>query len=99
MEDKVIQLKKAKKKVMKSFQTLSWKEAKIETLKKCKGDKITALGEWINDIGKTKEETPTNNLNDDKIVKMENNYYILEKRRLGYYFFEYCEKEFNSGSE
>ena len=45
------------------------------------------------------EETITNNLDDEKMVKMDRRIYILEKRRLGSDFCEYCEMEFMAGSQ
>ena len=74
-------------------------EVKIETLEKCMGDSTTILGERMGAIEKQIEETNIKNTDDDKIVRFEKRIYILEKRRLGSDFCEYCQKEFNSGSE
>ena len=77
-------------------------EARFQALEKGAGDKISLLEEKLSAIEKKNEENEeiiTNNINDDIINKMERKIYILERRRLGADFCEYCEMEFMSGSE
>jgi chromosome segregation ATPase len=64
-------------------------EAKLETIEKGFCEKTSVLEESNN----------TNYQNDEKIKAMERQIYILEKRRLGSDFCEFCEKEFKSGCE
>jgi hypothetical protein len=73
--------------------------AVLETLEKRIVDKTNALEEKLNSIVKNREETRNNKSNDDKIVAMEKKIYILEKRRLGSDFCEFCDQEFMLGSE
>ena len=44
-------------------------------------------------------ENNSKHLNDDKNKKMESRIYVLEKRRLGSDFCDFCDEEFNLGSE
>ena len=52
-----------------------------------------------NVIEKNDEENHTGKFVNDKIESMERKIYILEKRRLGSDFCDFCEKEFMLGSE
>ena len=60
-------------------------------------DKTNVLQEKLTAIEKSKGETYTNN--DDEIEKLEKRIYILERRRLGSDFCEYCDMEFKLGCE
>ena len=71
----------------------------IETLEKHVNDTSSVLVEKLNAIEKNKKENTTNTLYDEKIKSMEMKIYILEKRRLGSDFCEYCSKEFKLGCE
>jgi hypothetical protein len=55
--------------------------------------------EKFRDIEKKFEESITNNLNYEKINTVERKLYVLEKRRLGSDFCDYCELEFKAGCE
>jgi hypothetical protein len=54
-------------------------EVKIETLEKCIRDSSTVLAERMSAVDKQIQETNVNNINDDKIVRLEKRICILEK--------------------
>ena len=83
-------------KIKDSVDKLKEMGATIETLQKILSDTSRELQKHINYIVKRKEDTHTN---DDKIATIERKLDILEKRRIGSKFCEYCEKEFKSGCE
>ena len=60
---------------------------------------IGALEGKLSDLEKNMEVIDTNNSNNKKIDSMERKIYILEKRRLGSDFCDFCDKEFMLGSE
>jgi hypothetical protein len=73
---------------------------------KCKECEFVGKNREGLNIHMKRDHGPTNRceesaetINDDKMNKMERRIYILEKRRLGSDFYEFCEKEFMSGSE
>ena len=74
-------------------------EAKIDTLENLISDKLRVFEEKFRDIEKKFEESITNNLNYEKINTVERKLYVLEKRRLGSDFCDYCELEFKAGCE
>ena len=77
----------------------------IESEKNLLESRLNTLEEKVDEnirefeIKISKEETNSENLKDDKMKAMERRLYILEKRRLGSHFFEFCEEEFKLGSE
>ena len=73
--------------------------AVIESLEKRISDKVDALEEKLNSIENDSEDTKTKKSNDDKFEALEKKIYILEKRRLGSDFCEFCDFEFKLGSE
>ena len=60
-------------------------------------DKTSVLHEKLSAIEEKKEESHTNT--DDKLEILEKQIYILERRRLGSDFCEYCDLEFKLGCE
>ena len=53
----------------------------------------------VQENGKSNTDTNTNNLYNDKIESMARKIYILEKRRLGSDFCDFCDREFKQGCE
>ena len=77
------------------------KDLQIDNLQKTIEVLETKITKFIenNTIEKNKEDTHTNNLHTDKIESMDRKIYILEKRRLGSDFCDFCDKEFKLGCE
>ena len=69
-------------------------EVTIDTLEKRFSDGTTKIEERLHAFEKKNEES-----NVDKIKTMEKRIYVLEKRRLGSDFCDYCDQEFKAGSE
>jgi hypothetical protein len=69
-------------------------EVKFDTLKKRFNDDSPKLEERLHAVEKKNEES-----NVEMIKTMEKRIYILEKRRLGSEFCDYCKHEFKAGSE
>ena len=69
-------------------------ESRLNTLEERVDENIREFEKKI-----SKEETNSENSKDDKMKAMERRLYIMEKRRLGSDFCEFCDEEFKLGSE
>ena len=63
--------------------------------------RLNTFEEKVDDIENkmTTEENNSKHKNDDKLKAMERKIYVLEKRRLGSDFCDFCDEEFILGSE
>ena len=78
------------------------KDIQIENLQKTIDVLETKITKFLenNDVEKNKEDNDKiDNFNNDKIEAIERKVYILEKRRLGSDFCDFCDKEFKLGCE
>ena len=98
-EDEIITKREFDDKISKLEQIIAEQGDRIDTLENQISEKSNVLEEKVREIEKKIEESITNNLNDEKSNTMERRIYILEKRRLGSDFCDYCEFEFKAGCE
>ena len=77
------------------------KDIQIENLQKTIDVLETKITKFLenNDIEKNKKDNQNDNFNNDKIEAIERKVDILEKRRLGSDFCDFCDKEFKLGCE
>ena len=101
-EEEIVRKRIFDEKILKLESIIAEKDVKIESfvqrIEKMESTIETLEGK-VFDLEKNKEVVDTTNVYDEKIKSMEQKIYILDKRRLGSDFCDYCDKEFMSGCE